>query len=357
MAAGLLKQCGYEVDFASNWDTAVKLAVDEQYDVLLVDWDLGDSKVTGLDFFAYLGSEELQQAAEWCLVSYHFHGDIPEGTVPPNVRPLPLDSEHFQNLKAFRRGFVSRLKGSDDPVALPFSVYSSLTLDARAELAEQVGAKYAKRIAGELARKFWIVACGPKFEVVRSAERFLDVGTDDEVWELGRSMGYAPFQFFADEFVDDCATGGVLQTYPSLTFQIDDLAGGEDISIHLDTGASTTFVDAEALASPPRVPGRKRIRTSANRTHDVAGSTIWLAGAVKCQLSDESNTVRFRALAVRSWEKTSLARKCIAEQCPAPTQSGVCRYRVGLIGQSFLVETGTSVALIPDESAVRTQLL
>ena len=223
-----------------------------------MDYLLGEKR-TGLDFFRLLVKRGWQKSARWCLVSYHFDESdhsIPDESVTSRIHPIPLEGDLLSSKSKFMEEFVEKIQGSEDPLALPFRAYAALKLEARLAFATAVEERYRDRIQEELKNCYWFLACGPNFQVVKRAKTFLDTWTDDEVWEFASSMGFAPFQAFAEDIVDDCH-GTSLMSYPSITLQVSGLSNGQNVDIHFDTGCEATFLDSRVLSTPGGVPAPK----------------------------------------------------------------------------------------------------
>lgn len=98
------------------------------------------------------------------------------------------------------------IEQSPDLTATTFEQYAGLTLEQRALLIDRVYEAHAETIEERLGSKAtWLLVCGPDLTIIEEVERPEDIPTDDQVWEKGSELGYAPFQFFATETIDDLA--------------------------------------------------------------------------------------------------------------------------------------------------------
>jgi hypothetical protein len=91
-----------------------------------------------------------------------------------------------------------------DPTAMTFAEYANLDFDARCVLIDTVYEQNKEKIDQLLGHTAaWALICGPQATIAETAKSIQEVPTDDEVWDKAQALGYAPFQFFEDETIED----------------------------------------------------------------------------------------------------------------------------------------------------------
>jgi hypothetical protein len=347
-----VRQLGHEIRTECTWDGALKACLDTAFDLVVSDWRLEGSR-TGNDFFRELERVGLQSGSRWCLASYHYDGaraqddPVPESSIPEKVEPVVIEAGSVDTLERFERTLWQQLTGTSDVTALPFRAYAALELGAREELLDRVYDQHHARIEESLRDSVWLLICGPNGAIVQTARTQAEIPTDDEIWSLAEDIGYAPFHYFSEDVVDDCAVaGGDLADYPTVTLELTN-AEVSPLSVHFDTGSSQTYLDGRLFSNGVvRVPGGRNIRTPTSLTR-VRGSLVQIDGLLQCQVTEQTAAVSFMAVVATNWQTTNLARRCDAVRCQSPTATGLCRYRRGLIGRNLLLDSGITLMLVP----------
>lgn len=364
---------GFEVHTADSCGAGLELIEDEKFDIILADINMPER--TGISLLRE--AEILQpQAALVALSSYLYRREYIEQLstleVPvemmDKIIPAPTSPEFdgifVQKLRSLIDG-APRLTISDqikkledgakrDPFKVTFQEWLSKPILERDMLVDEAYLR-AKATIEKAFRDgcIWVFLCGSPDDIRASARSEKDILSDDELLKFARNRDAAPYHFSAamgveDLWGGDCSGQYNLKNYPTVTFSSD----VDDMTIHFDTGNPTSFISYEHLRESGFVKDPVAFGRSVlfNHLYRYTCFSIDLM-LVSQEEGGATKYVKVNGQAVRDWEQHPLAKNCNSN-CDGKIASGLCHYRLGLIGRNLIIDN--KIHLILDGENRRT---
>jgi hypothetical protein len=371
-----LKERGFIVETASNWNEAYKKFT--EFDPVVVIADIRMPPPNGIEILRRLNKINSNKVYA-VLSSFLYLPDYRDelGLLEFNVQPLDKDFPNVSDnsfderfikpiANLFDKGVTYTVKGQEnnldqegvDPFSIEFSKFMALPITEKDKLLDKAETIACNTIEKAFSNgKIWVLLCGNKNDIVASAENFNEIPSDEEIIKQARKRNRAPYQFSIACRVEDhwtqCSPDLSMKDYPTVTLII----SNHDMELHFDTGCPITFFSYEELREKSIInPPSNFISERRNGFPDYRFALVKkLIGLIKSQKTGETLRVEINGKAVREWVTTSYARKCHEFECYRGKnyQTGdLCPLRRALIGRNLL--TDNNLALILDGASKKT---
>jgi CheY-like chemotaxis protein len=369
--AQALRQEGIDLDTASSCDIAIKKFKSDSHGSVIVDLRMPEKD--GLEFIRHV--IRVRRNTNICVYSSYLYLDEYIRRLRGLSLPITLIDKDFPNVNAddFRERFILPLvefvhNGSkksiaqqleeqaavpDDPFEIDYNAFLRMGVLEK-KLATDRAYKLAKNL---LTREFqrgtlWIFLCGDPTTIRASARSLEHIQSQETMLSFARAQNRAPFQFFRPVAVDDmefwpkCGDLAGLNDYPAANIELKN----QTLLVHFDTGAPWTFFSYEELVERQVIRPTDLLFAPCYRgakKYDAAFLDIEVT--LRCQIHDDTRTIRLRGQVVRDWLNSPFARDCTEQNCiqlgPTIRNGKNCLLRIGLIGRNVLVENALQIVL------------
>jgi CheY-like chemotaxis protein len=367
-----LVQRGVDLHTASSCDQAMKKLVAKDFAAVIVDLRMPEKD--GIEVIR--GVLKHRNTANICVYSSYLYLDEYIKKLRGLSRPILMLDKDFPNVNAddFEERFVAPLmdfisnggkksvsqqlrdqQGNtpDDPFDVDYNSFVRMSVlekknasDRAYDLAQDTLIKEFQRGA------IWVFLCGDRNTIRASATTLSQVHSAEKMHQFARAQNRAPYQFFKPVLVDDmdawsdCGEQSSLSNYPTANIELNN----QKLLVHFDTGAPCTFFSYEELIERRVLRPNDLLFTTSRRglrKYDCAFLDIEVT--LRCQLHDDTQTIRLRGQVVRDWLNSPFVRECTQQQCVQLGQTirdgKNCLLRIGLIGRNVLVENALQLIL------------
>lgn len=230
------------------------------------------------------------------------------------------------------------MRGSE---VMTWSSYLELDLSGKMAALDKV-AEITKDIRQQLEQEGYVymLFCGNYSEPLQKRKSLDEIPSENQIVDIARSIGYAPFEFSVSGMVDDlsanCCEKSGLKGYPTLKIGYK----RESEEIHFDTGNPLTLMSFEWYTEKGWIEPSVLIRQ--HKAGDMAfkGRHIEWHNVIVTDSNGVTACCTFKGFAACDWNAYRIAIEC-GPDCKndhkSSSKSKLCKYRTGLLGRNFAI--------------------
>ena len=365
-----LKDEGYNVLIASDFEETTKIIDQNKIDVFLVDIQIPN--VNGIEIIRRI--YKIAPLAKFAVLSSFLYLQKNKNELKSLNIPIQLIDKYLPNVKSdsFHEKFLLPIKslcsngvtfciedfknskinnGEIDPFDIDFARFLQLSLIEKDKLADLAEVVAHSTIENAFKRgKIWVLLCGNPNEIIASAEHERDIATEEQVLKISKIKNRAPFQFSKGLTSEDhwmnCSNDESLIDYPTVTLEI----SGKKLNLHFDTGCPSTKFSYEELISIGAIPNATHFITEWRNGFDKYRCVLMknVNAILKSQNDGQTTHVVLNGRAIRDWYEHSYSRKC-RSSCKLKildnASNDYCVLRKALIGRNLLTENKLKLTL------------
>lgn len=368
-----LRDKGFVIKTAETPAEAKRLAAENGFDLVLVDLKLETG--SGLDFLEWLANADKKKVKSVCVLSSYLYLDEYKNMIADFPMPIYVLEKNFPEptSPAFETEIVDRLKAMaakpakrtvaefeksrakklnfHKPFEMRYTDYVNLspTLKQKVEKRARKQAEATFRSAFENGYK-WVLILGSPKNIEAKAMHDSEKLSPKELTDLAVDKNRIPFQFAAEEWVEDMCSGPHhLRSYPTVTLAVPNGGGRAKFDSHFDTGSFWSWLSLELWLDLTGDAELGQVVQSDYRDREIDYFEKTLALQLHDQTSSKRRDVQLPIRLVRRWLRSAFVAECPPDcQAKGRTWAGNaynCNARTGLIGRNLLTCNGITLTI------------
>jgi len=251
----------------------------------------------------------------------------------------PAERTPFAHQKTLEKTLQNR-----NPFEINFREYMEMPSRVKKKVRESAESILKDQLQREFDKGYiWVLFCGDSKKPIKAVTEESKIPSHSEIAVMGMDIDRVPFQYSTPDHIDDIATSGCsgpskVSSYPTVTLEL----GGEELSVHFDTGSPFIYMSFELLTEL-KLTSLNGMIVDGRRSFS---SYEYINEKIKAKLIDQKGTKRIgvdlNVRAVKNWDQCPFIFYCK----PSCGREGeICKNRQGLVGRNLIFDNGISLEI------------